>query len=140
MATDSNTRVLVVDDNREAAELLSELLTMEGYITGTAFDGFMALEVALSFEPHIILLDLGMPKFSGDEVALMLRQVKKLENVYLIALTAWGDKRARELTSRAGFHQHLVKPVELPELFAALELGRQVQDEAGRAPCCATPG
>src|SRR4051812_2862594 len=89
-----NTRVLIVDDNREAADLLSELLTLHGYTTSTAYDGFMALEAALSFEPQIIILDLGMPRYSGSEVAPMLRQVSKLEDVYIIALTAWGDSES----------------------------------------------
>lgn len=125
MATDSPSRVLIVDDNREAADLLSELLTIQGYLTCTAYDGYMALDVALSFAPHIMILDLGMPRFSGDEVAPMLRQVKKLEDVYIIALTSWGDSQARALTARTGFDLHLTKPVQMPELLAALELGCQ---------------
>lgn len=133
MSTHHDTRVLIVDDNREAAELLRDLLAIEGYTTATAFDGYMALDVALSFAPHIIILDLGMPKFSGDEVALMLRQVSKFEDVYLIALTAWGDSRTRDLTSRSGFNLHLTKPVQLPELFAGLEAGRQAQAAAADA-------
>lgn len=88
------TRVLIVDDNRDAADLLSELLTLHGYVTHTAYDGFMALEAALSFEPQIVILDLSMPRYSGSEVAPMLRQVRKLENVYIIALTAWATAKA----------------------------------------------
>lgn len=125
MTTEQTTRVLIVDDNQDAADTLSELLTMEGYVTSTAYDGFLALDAALSFQPHIIILDLGMPKFTGDEVAPMLRQVKKLENVFIIALTAWGDSEARALTTRTGFNVHLTKPVRLEELNGALELGMQ---------------
>lgn len=128
-----NTRVLIVDDNREAADLLSELLTLHGYTTSTAYDGFMALEAALSFEPQIIILDLGMPRYSGSEVAPMLRQVSKLEDVYIIALTAWGDSESRALTSRTGFNLHLTKSVKMPELFAALETGREAHARAVRA-------
>jgi len=120
----TNTRVLIVDDNRDAADLLSELLTLHGYTTRTAYDGFMALEAALAFEPQIILLDLGMPRYSGNEVAPMLRQVRKLENVHIIALTAWGDSESRALTSRSGFDLHLTKSVTMPELLAAVEAGR----------------
>jgi len=98
---------------------------MQGYTTSTAYDGFMALDVAMAFEPHIVILDLGMPKFSGNEVAPMLRQVKKLEDVYIIALTSWGDSESRALTSRNGFDLHLTKSVSMPELFAALEQGRR---------------
>lgn len=121
MATDTNTRVLIVDDNQDAADLLCELVAMRGYVTRTAYDGFLALEAAMDFQPDIVVLDLGMPKFTGDEVATMLRQVKKLENVYIIALTSWNDSEARALTRRAGFNLHLAKPVKLPQLYAALE-------------------
>jgi DNA-binding response OmpR family regulator len=127
MPSISETRVLVVDDNHDAADLLSELLTMQGYLTNTAYDGFMALDIALSFQPHIIVLDLGMPKFSGDEVAPMLRQVKKLEDLYIIALTSWDTSEARALTKRTGFDRHLTKPVKFPEFFEAVELGRQAR-------------
>ncbi|MDN4051997.1 response regulator [Massilia sp. YIM B02763] len=118
-------RILIVDDNQDGAELLSELVSEQGYATCTAYDGFMALEAALAFHPHIVILDLGMPRFSGDEVAPMLRQLRKFEDVYIIALTGRHDSEARALTRRAGFDLHLAKPVQLPELFAALELGSQ---------------
>ncbi len=133
----SDTRVLVVDDNRDAAELLSELLAAHGFVTRAAYDGFMALDVALAFQPHIIVLDLGMPRFSGDEVAAMLRQVKKLEDVHIIALTSWNDSEARALTSRTGFDLHLSKPVNLPELFAALALGEARSRARAAAAHCA---
>ncbi len=118
-----DTRVLIVDDNRAAAELLSELLAAHGFVTATAHDGFMALDVAPAFQPDVIVLDLGMPRFSGAEMAPMLRQVRKLEHVFIIALASWNDSEARALTTRTGFDLHLSKPVNLPELFAALELG-----------------
>jgi DNA-binding response OmpR family regulator len=125
MATDHLTRVLVVDDQRDAADLLSDLLTAHGYVTSTAYDGYMALDAALSFEPHIVILDLGMPRFSGDEVAPTLRQVRRLEHAYFIALTAWDDAESRELTRRAGFDVHLAKPVRMEQVLAALEKGRR---------------
>jgi DNA-binding response OmpR family regulator len=127
MASEFPTRVLIVDDNEDAADLLSELLGMQGYVTSTAYDGFMALDVAMSFQPHIIVLDLSMPKFSGDEVAPMLRQVNKFKDVHIIALTSYGCSEARALTSRTGFDRHLTKPVNMKELFAALKLGTAAQ-------------
>ena len=130
MPTNSSTRVLIVDDNQDAAELLSEIASAEGYVTCTAYDGFMALDAALAFHPHIVILDLGMPRFTGDQVAPMLRQLRKFEDVYIIALSGWHDSEARALTSRAGFDLHLAKPVQLPELFAALELGSQMRRSA----------
>lgn len=123
MTTDTQSRVLIVDDNQDAADLLSELVAMRGFVTDTAYDGFMALDVALSFQPDIVILDLGMPKFSGDEVATMLRQVASLKDVFIVALTSWNDSEARALTKRTGFDLHLAKPVKVRELFAALELG-----------------
>lgn len=132
MANDFPIRVLIVDDNRDAADLLSDLVAQLGFLTSTAYDGYMALDAALSFDPHIVILDLGMPKFSGDEVATMLRQVKKLEHVYIIALTAWDDTKARALTSRTGFDMHLAKPLDFPALAAALEIGRRYQAELAR--------
>lgn len=133
MSTSPETRVLIVDDNHDSADSLSELLAMRGFATRTAYDGFLALDAALSFQPHIIILDLGMPKFTGDEVAPMLRQVKKLEHVHIIALTGWDDSESRALTSRTGFDHHLTKPVQLPELFAALEAGRPAPASGARA-------
>jgi len=127
MATDSDTRVLIVDDHRDAADLLSELLATHGYTTRAAYDGIMALDAAMAFEPQIVILDLGMPRFSGDEVAPMLRQVGKLRHAYIIALTSWNDAASRALTRRAGFDMHLAKPLQLPELLSALELGGQAQ-------------
>jgi DNA-binding response OmpR family regulator len=133
MATDLPTRVLVVDDHRDAADTLSDLLASYGYVTSTAYDGYMALDAALSFEPHIVILDLGMPRFSGDEVAPTLRQVRRLEHAYFIALTAWDDAEARELTRRAGFDAHLAKPATMEELLAVLETGRRAHPELAAA-------
>lgn len=125
MAPDHPIRVLIVDDSRDAAELLAELLGAHGYLTSVAYDGYMALDAALTFEPHIVILDLGMPRFSGHEVAPMLRQVKKLKNARMIALTGWDDSEARALTSRVGFDAHLAKPVEMDELLAAMNGARR---------------
>jgi len=133
MATDLEPRVLIVDDNRDAADLLSDLLATQGYTTHTAYDGYMALDAAMSFEPQIVILDLGMPRFTGDEVAPMLRQVSKLRHAFIIALTSWDDAGSRALTRRAGFDMHLAKPLQLPELLSALELGSQAQAYLARA-------
>jgi DNA-binding response OmpR family regulator len=140
MATDHPTRVLVVDDHRDAADMLSDLLSTYGYVTSTAYDGYMALDAALSFEPHIVILDLGMPRFSGDQVAPTLRQVRKLEHAYFIALTAWDDTEARELTRRAGFDVHMAKPVQMEALLAALEAGRRAHPGlAAKADAASAP-
>lgn len=133
MAPALTTRVLIVDDNRDAADLLNELLTLHGYTACTAYDGVTALEAALVFEPQIVILDLDMPKYSGIKVAPMLRQVRKLQDVYIIALTSWGDHESRAMTRRNGFNLHLAKAVQLPELLAALELGHEAHALAVRA-------
>jgi CheY-like chemotaxis protein len=98
-------------------------------VTTTAYDGFMALDVAMSFQPQIIVLDLSMPRFSGDEVAPMLRQINQFKDVYIIALTSYDCSEARALTSRTGFDLHLTKPVNMTEMYAALERG------AAALPC-----
>ena len=111
-------RVLVADDNRDAADTLCRMLSLYGYEVRAAYDGASALEVSASFRPHVAVLDIGMPTRSGYDVARELR-ARRGREVRLIALTGWGSdddvKRARE----AGFDHHLTKPVE-PALLGRL--------------------
>jgi signal transduction histidine kinase/CheY-like chemotaxis protein len=122
--TSSGHRLLVVDDNRDAATSLAMLLRLEGHEVQTAHDGMSALELAKSYGPELILLDIGMPGMDGYEVARRIRQQPKLENVVLAALTGWGQEGDRQRTAEAGFDHHLVKPVEpavLQKLVAQLK-------------------
>jgi CheY-like chemotaxis protein/anti-sigma regulatory factor (Ser/Thr protein kinase) len=105
-------RILVVDDNRDAAEALSELLQIRGHETRTAFDGLEALQIAEAFRPEVVLLDIGLPKLNGYEVAQQLRREPWARSITLIALTGWGQDDDRRRTREAGFDAHLVKPVD----------------------------
>lgn len=113
-------RVLVVDDNRDAAEALSVLLTQHGHEVRTVFDGLEAVEAAASWEPEVILLDLGMPRLDGVEAARRIRAQKSNRNVLLVALTGWSQDEDRRRTERAGFDAHLVKPVNIGEVASLL--------------------
>jgi PAS domain S-box-containing protein len=116
-------RILVVDDNADAAEMLRELLTTFGHETALAFDGKTALELALRFKPEVALLDIGLPGMDGYELARRLRAVTDLERLQLIAVTGYGQDHDRARTKAAGFDQHVVKPVGLEELTELLETG-----------------
>jgi PAS domain S-box-containing protein len=114
-------RILIVDDNRDAAESLGKLLELVGYRVRVAFDGPQALHAARTFLPEMVLLDIGMPGMSGHEVARTLRsEPAPLGEAVLVALTGWGQDRDRQNSREAGFNVHLVKPVELHELLPLL--------------------
>jgi CheY-like chemotaxis protein len=112
-------RVLVVDDNIDAAETLSLLLLHSGYETATVYAGVDVLAVALRFMPNVILLDMEMPEMDGCEVALLLRQVRSVDETLLVALTGWDDDAHRQAAKDAGFDVYLVKPVA-PDVLLAL--------------------
>jgi len=113
-------RVLVVDDNRDRAESLSLLLRMEGHQTQTAHDGEEAVAKALSYQPDIILLDIGLPKLNGYEACHAIRGQMHENRPLIIALTGWGQAEDRRKTHDAGFDAHLVKPVEYETLAKIL--------------------
>jgi PAS domain S-box-containing protein len=113
-------RVLVVDDNRDAADSLAILLRFSGVEAHVAHDGSAALEAMRVFHPEIVILDLGMPGMDGYDVARRIRQHRKYEDVVLIALTGWGQPEDRKRSNEAGFDHHLVKPVEVDALQALL--------------------
>lgn len=105
-------RVLVVDDNRDAAVSLAMLLRLQGHEVQVAHSGATALELSVSYVPEAVFLDIGMPGMDGFEVARRLRQQPGLEHVVLAALTGWGQPEERRRTAEAGFDYHLVKPPE----------------------------
>jgi signal transduction histidine kinase len=119
-------RILVADDNHDAATALSLQLQMAGHDVRTVFDGLEALSVADAFRPEIVLLDLGMPKLNGYEAARHLRARPWGEDIRIVALTGWGQPQDRARSAEAGFDVHLVKPVADSDLFRAL-----VADPAG---------
>jgi PAS domain S-box-containing protein len=123
----SGKRLLVVDDNQDAALSLATLMRLQGHEVRVAHDGTSALEVATSYRPDMVLLDIGMPGMDGYEVARRMRQLPGLQKIVLAALTGWGQHKDRRRTAEAGFDYHLVKPVEpkcLESLLADVKLAR----------------
>jgi PAS domain S-box-containing protein len=116
----SQHRVMVVDDNRDAAESLGMLLRLRAMQVHVAHDGPSALRAMPTFHPTVILLDLGMPGMDGYEVAEQIRKEPEFADVILIALTGWGHAEFRERSRDTGFAFHLVKPVELEALLSLL--------------------
>ncbi|KQQ33875.1 histidine kinase [Duganella sp. Leaf126] len=112
----SSKRVLIVDDNAQAADVASELLDLCGYQTAVAYGGQQGLQAAASFAPDVILLDLGMPGMDGFQLAAALRARPDFRDVALVAFSAWGDNFTRQRTRAAGFDQHLTKPASLDEI------------------------
>lgn len=112
-------RILIVDDNADAADTLADLAALWGHEVRAVKDGFTALRAATEYRPEVILLDISMPGMSGYEVARAVRQDPSLEGVLLIALTGYGQDEDRRRTHEAGFDHHLTKPVD-PELLRRL--------------------
>ena len=117
-------RVLVVDDNEDAAASLAALLRMSGYQVFMAPDGREALRQASAHPPDVILLDIGLPDLDGCEVARRLRMTPGLERTRLVAMTGYAQEEHRRATQEAGFDAHLVKPVDPDELVKAIEAAR----------------
>jgi CheY-like chemotaxis protein len=113
-------RVLVVDDNGDAAELLAELLMSAGHEVAVAHDGEEALAVATRFQPDVAVLDIGLPHMDGYEVARRLRADPARARLRLIAVTGYGQAHDRARSFAAGFELHMVKPVDFSALLAAL--------------------
>jgi CheY-like chemotaxis protein len=116
-------RILVVDDNRDAAVSLAMMLQLMGNDSRTAHDGLEALDVAEAFRPDLILLDIGMPRLNGYDTARQIRERPWGKAVMLIALTGWGQEEDRRKSQDAGFDSHMVKPIEigvLQKLLASL--------------------
>ncbi len=120
-ATPTGKRVLVVDDNEDAAELLAEALCALGYATRTAFDGPTALGLLETFEPDIALLDIGLPVMDGYELARRLREREGLDGLRIVAVTGYGQESDRQRALAAGFDALLVKPVDLSRLATLLK-------------------
>ena len=114
-------RVLVVDDNRDAAEMLGEALRHEGHEVREAYDGLTALVAAAQFQPQLVLLDLGLPGMDGFEIARRLRADPQFGEVLkIVALTGYGQEQDRRRTAEVGIDRHLVKPVSLDAILEVL--------------------
>jgi DNA-binding response OmpR family regulator len=113
-------RVLIVDDNRDAADSLAMLLALDGHDVQVAYAGKDALEAVRDFRPSVVVLDLGLPDLNGFEVARRLRREVDRDRLRLIALTGWGQADDRRRTLEAGFDHHLTKPVDPDQLHRLL--------------------
>jgi len=109
-------RILIIDDNEDAAEVLSETLQLLGHTTSVAFDGPAGLETAARFCPEVALVDIGLPVMDGFEVARALRESPQTAGVALVAVTGYGQESDRVRTREAGFEEHLVKPIDIKQL------------------------
>jgi PAS domain S-box-containing protein len=113
-------RIVVADDNEDAADMLAEVFKLLGHEVWTANDGAEALERAIEVQPDVVVLDLGMPRMDGFEAARRIRETPQGKHALLVALTGWGQESDRQRTRDAGFDKHLVKPVDPTALSALL--------------------
>ncbi len=113
-------RILIADDNVDAAQSLAMLLQFSGYETKTAHDGLQAVELAREYQPDIVLLDIGMPKMNGYDACRAIRRELAGREPLMIAVTGWGQENDRRASSDAGFDQHLVKPIDFAKVQALL--------------------
>jgi CheY-like chemotaxis protein len=115
-------KVLVVDDNVDSAQSMSLLLGLEGYAVECAYDGEEALQRAESFGPEVVLLDLGLPRISGYEVAARLRAASEASHqpLLLVAVSGYGRDQDRKAAREAGFDMHLTKPADPDEVLRVL--------------------
>ncbi len=128
---DLASRVLVVDDNRDAAASLAMLMQMMGHTASTAFDGLEAVRAAETFQPDVILLDIGLPKLNGFEACRRIRALPSGDRVLIVAVTGWGQEADRAKAREAGFDDHMVKPVDPRALIrVVLEAARRRAIEA----------
>src|SRR5690349_17495993 len=112
MSAITSFRVLCVDDNRDIADSTTVLLTGFGFEVRACYDARTALDVAEEFRPHVCVLDLNMPGMAGDELAVQLMAQPAWRPVLMVAMTAMSDEPYRKRTTAAGFHIHLIKPVD----------------------------
>jgi DNA-binding response OmpR family regulator len=119
--------VLIVDDNRDAAESLAMVLSVRGYDTLVCHEGQEAVALAQRMQPHIVLLDLGLPGLDGFEVCRRLRE-HGLDKAHIVAITGYGQDEDRRRSRDAGFDEHFVKPVDPDALMRRLEAASALGD------------
>jgi signal transduction histidine kinase/CheY-like chemotaxis protein len=120
-SVEASRRILVIDDNVDAAESLVMLLEIVGYTPKAAYDGLTGLKLAEEFKPEVILLDIGLPDINGYEVAKIIRQESWGKNLFLIAATGWGQNKDKELAMNSGFDKHLTKPIDFQQLNSLIQ-------------------
>jgi two-component system cell cycle response regulator DivK len=107
------TRILYIEDNRANQVLLERVLTPHGFEVKHAADGETGIEMALEYQPDLILVDLGLPDLDGQTVGTLLRQMPTLQGVPIVAITAWPPEKARETAERYGLDGCLMKPIDV---------------------------
>jgi CheY-like chemotaxis protein len=113
-------RILVVDDNVDAANLTAELLNILGFSAQAVHDGHRAVELARHSLPNIVIADLGMPYMDGFQVARALRELPGASSLRIVALTGWNDRSTRARVIECGFDDHLTKPATIDALLATI--------------------
>jgi len=131
-------RVMVVDDNVDSATSLKLLLDLERYDTSIAHDGMTALEMIAKRPPDVLLLDIGLPRLNGYDVARELRREPAYAGVHIIAITGYAQEADRRRAREAGIDDHLVKPVDSDTLLARLAV--IARERAGQATPLSSPG
>lgn len=126
--TDRGLRILVADDNRDAAHTLAMMLDLEGHDVRTAHDGLETLAIGHLFKPELVLLDIAMPVLNGYQTARQIRDRPWGQRAYLVALTAWGHDSDRRTALENGFQDHIVKPAGLDRLRSVVAVARDVSD------------
>lgn len=121
MTPPAPTRILVVDDNPDAAESCARLIELLGHQCEFVVDSREALEAARRLRPHVAILDIGLPHLDGWQLAALMRKEFGWEGIRLVALTAYGEDEDRVRSRHAGFDAHVVKPVSLPLLESILK-------------------
>ena len=121
-----HTRVLVVDDNVDACDSLAAVVRMLGHDAQMAFDGQEAVDVAATYRPHLILMDISLPRLNGYEAAAVIREQDGGADIVLVALTGWGRDEDRREALAKGFHHHVTKPIDF-------DLLKRLLDNPGRA-------
>ena len=129
-STSGARRVLVVDDNEDAADSLATLLGVMGYQVRIAYDGPEAIQAADQFDPEVALLDIGLPKLSGYDIARHIRSSRG-PAVLLVAITGWGQEEDRRKAREAGFDHHFTKPADFDVLIDLI--GRELQQRPASA-------
>lgn len=120
--TNERRRILVVDDNHDAADTLAMMLQLTGNEVQTCYSGLDGVAAAESFQPVAIMLDIGMPNVNGYETCRMIREKEWGKSIVIIALTGYGQQDDIQKSKESGFNAHLVKPLHLPDLTKLLDI------------------
>lgn len=120
-------RVLVVDDNQDAAQMLATVLEVQGHAVSVEYDGHGALQRARLERPQVMLLDIGLPDTDGYALARQMRAIPELRGAVLVALTGYGQQEDRRQAEEAGFNHHLVKPADLAQVAEILASAQQAR-------------